>query len=75
MKVTDEIGAVDRIYGVDFVSNMKDLAVKLEAKVLYMRTSDINVCYDDEYIHSIRIALIHDISKDPERNQELESFY
>ena len=38
MKVTEEIGAVDRVRGVDFVSNMNDLAVKLEEKVLYMRT-------------------------------------
>ena len=50
---------------------MDDLAYKLEEKVLYMRTSDINVCFDDEYIHSIRIGLIHDIEKDPERNEAL----
>ena len=30
IKVTDEIGAVDRVNGVDFVSNMNDLAVNLE---------------------------------------------
>ena len=40
-----------------------------------MRTSDINICYDEDYIHSIRIALLHDLAKDPERNQELDSFY
>ena len=54
---------------------MDDLAYGLEEKVLYMRTSDINVCFDDKYIHSVRIGLIHDIEKDPERNEALDSFY
>lgn len=72
---TEEVGVIDRVNGVDFLSNMDDLAYKLEQRVLYMRTSDINVCYDDQYIHSIRIALVHDLEKDPERNNQLDSFY
>ena len=47
MKVTDEVGVVNKVSGVDFLSNMDDLAYKLEERVLYMRTSDINVCFDD----------------------------
>lgn len=75
MEATDEVGAIDRVYGVDYVSNMNDLVYGLEEKVLYMRLSDFNACFDEEYIHSIRLSMIHDIKKDPERAQELDSFY
>lgn len=40
-----------------------------------MRTTDLKVCTDNHYIHGMRIALKHDDSKDPEHNENLDTFY
>ena len=61
--------------GISFTSNMDDLVNELQEKVLFMRTSDLKVCHDDNYIHGIRVALIHDYEKDPDHNKFLDSYY
>ena len=40
-----------------------------------MKTDSIRVCHTGHFIHGIRLALIHDRSKDPEHNQSLDTFY
>ena len=69
------INGIATIDGISFTSNMDDLVDDLQEKVLFMRTSDLKVCHDDNYIHGIRVALIHDYQKDPEHNKFLESYY
>ena len=72
---TEEYGAADRTEGVTMQSNLDNLVDELQDKVLFMRLDSIKVCHSAHYIHGIRIALIHDYTKDPEHNQALDTFY
>ena len=56
------------------VSNMDNI-VDIGDKSLFMRTSSILICSDDDYIHGMAVALDHDMEKDPAHNQFLDTFY
>ena len=81
-KITHECMRTSEEYGdsdvpddkVNFVSNMSDI-VSLGEKALFMRTNGIMVCSGPQYIHSVRISLMHDPAKDPDHNEALDTFY
>jgi len=52
-----------------------DNIVDIGDKSLFMRTSEILICSDDDYIHGMAVALDHDMEKDPAHNQFLDTFY
>ena len=54
---------------------MDDLVDQLQENVLYMRTTNFAVCTTRKFVHGARIALKHDIHKDPENNSKLDTFY
>jgi len=54
---------------------MDDLVNDLQERVLFMRTSDVMVCYDEHYIHGLRLSLKHDGAKDPNHRQYLDTYY
>ena len=60
--------------GLVFESNMDDLVDQLGERVLYMRTTDLKIFTDKHYIHGMRVAMKHDDSKDPEHNENLDSY-
>ena len=49
--------------------------MKLADKALYMRTIDIYACCSKTHVHGVRVALVHDIHKDPNHNMQLSTFY
>ena len=78
LQTTEEINAQDegdRETELHFESNMDDLVDRLQEKVLYMRTTDLKVCSTNHFIHGMRVALKHDITKDPANNSKLDNFY
>ena len=74
IETTKEYGGF-QTEGVEFESNMDDLVEKLSDKVLWMRTTDLFVCANQDAIYGVRIALEHDKVKDPEHNMLLSTFY
>ena len=69
-----EVNAQDR-EDLHFESSMDDLVDELQERVLYMRTTDLKICSTRKFIHGARVALKHDITKDPENNSLLDTFY
>jgi len=81
-KITHECMQTSQEYGHPEVSGIQikkvtnmDNIVDIGEKSLFMKTSEILICSDDDYIHGMAVALEHDKEKDPAHNEFLDTFY